>query len=684
MNRISRFVTGKTKTVVLIFTVLAIVSAFLMLTVPVNYKITDYLPQNAQSTIAIKVNDREFNSPIPNARVMIGNVTLMQAMEYKNRISAIDGVYDVTWLDSIIDLKEPIEMADRKVVEQYYKDNTALFSISILDGREVEVTDEIYRLIGEDNAIAGDAVNLATSKKMLVSEVLSALSYLLPIILIVLLFSTSSWIEPLLFLITIGAAVLLNMGSNVIFRDISFMTQSISPILQLAVSLDYAIFLLHSYDEYKTKTDSIREAMALAMKRSFTAILASAATTLFGFLALLFMKFRIGTDLGLNLVKSIVISFVTIMVFLPALTLTCDNLINKTKHKKLLPSFRKIGRTVFRLKVPVLLLVAVIAVPCFLAQSRTDFLYGMGQLSPNSRSGRDQVRINEKFGTSMPIVLLVPKGDPAKEAMLSSELKDIGHVTGVVSYTSMVGRSIPAEYLDPKITGQFYSDNYSRIIVYTDTEEEGEEAFTAVEQVQGKAREYYGDDVYSLGQSVSLYDMKKVVTEDTRIVNLIAIISIFLVLLLSFRSITLPVLLTLTIELAIWINLSIPYFTGSTLCYIGYLVLSTVQLGATVDYAILITDNYLFNRKTMNRKDAIMSTLEGHFISVLTSAVILSSAGFCLGFTTSSPIISDLGILLGRGTLLSMVMVIFFLPPLLVLGDGIIKKTTFKADFHKE
>lgn len=684
MNRISRFVTGKKRTVVIIFSVLAVVCGLLMLTVPVNYKITDYLPQNARSTIAIRINDREFNSPVPNARVMISNVTLMQAMEYKKKISSIEGVHEVIWLDSVINLKEPIEMADREVVEQYYKDNTALFSVTILDGYEVEATDEIYRLIGEENALAGDAVNLATSKKLLVSEVLSALSYLVPIILIVLLLTTSSWIEPFLFLITIGAAVLINMGTNLFFGEISFMTQSISPILQMAVSLDYSIFLLHSYDEYKAKTDNKREAMAMAMKRSFTAIIASAATTLFGFLALLFMKFRIGADLGLNLVKGIVISFITIMIFLPALTLACDSLITKTKHKKLIPGFKSISRLVWKLRIPVLLLVAVIAVPCFLAQGRTDFLYGMGQISPNSRGGRDQIKINEKFGTSMPIVLLVPRGDPAKEAILGSELEDIDHVTGVVSYAGMVGRSIPAEFLDPGITEQFYSDNYSRIIVYTDTEEEGEEAFSTVERIQEKAREYYDDAVYLLGQSVSLYDMKNVVTEDTRIVNLIAIASIFLILLLSFRSVTLPVLLTLTIEMAIWINLSIPYFTGGTLCYIGYLVLSTVQLGATVDYAILITDNYLFNRKAMNRKDAIRATLEGHFVSVLTSAVILSSAGFCLGFTTSSPIISDLGILLGRGTLLSMALVILFLPPLLVLGDGIIKKTTLKAEFHKE
>jgi predicted RND superfamily exporter protein len=683
MNRISKFVTGKTKFVVILFTVMALVCALLMLMVTINYKITDYLPKNAQSTVAISINNSEFDQSVPNARVMISNVTLTQALEYKAKIAAIDGVSEVLWLDDIIDLKKPVEMADDDIVEEYYKDSTALFSVTILDGYEVSVTDEIYRLIGEENALAGNAVNLATSKKLLVSETLSAMAYLVPIIIIVLLLSTSSWIEPLLFLITIGVAVLINMGTNIFFGEISFMTQSISPILQMAVSLDYAIFLLHSYEEYKTKTTDIKEAMALAMKRAFPAIIASAATTMFGFLALLFMKFRIGADLGLNLVKGIVISFISILVFLPALTLSLNSLVNSTKHKKLMPDFKAISKIVSGIKVPVLLLIAIIAVPCFLAQNRTDFLYGTGSISPFSRSGQDQVKINDRFGVSTPIVLLIPKGEPAKEAMLSSDLEKIDHVTQVVSYAKTVGRTIPGEYLDPGITGQFYSDNYSRIIVYTDTDEEGEEAFAAVEQVQQKAREYYSDKVYSLGQSVNLYDMKNVVTNDTRVVNLIAIVSIFLVLLFTFRSITLPIILTLTIELAIWINLSIPYFTGNTLCYIGYLVISTVQLGATVDYAILLTDNYMLNRRSMKKKEAIKATLDRHFISILISAVILSSAGFCLGLTSSSPVVSELGILLGRGTLMSMAMVVCFLPSLLVLGDKIIGKTTLKADFFK-
>jgi predicted RND superfamily exporter protein len=644
----------------------------------------DYLPEDSQSTIALKIMEEEFTQAVPNARVMLYEVTLQEALEYKEKLEAIDGVTEVIWLDDVINLKEPIEMADTDTVKAYYKDSTALISVTITEGKEVATCDSIYELIGEENALAGNAVNMATAQKLSASESFGAFLILIPLIILILLLSTSSWVEPLFFLIAIGISILLNMGSNMIFGEVSFMTQSISPILQMAVSLDYAIFLLHSFEDYRKKTDDVNEAMQLAMRRAFPAIIASAATTLFGFLALMFMNFRIGSDLGINLVKGIVFSFITVMVFLPAFTLFCYKWIDRTRHKEILPSFQNIGKLIVKLKIPALVLIAIIILPSFLAQSKTDFLYGTGSLSSNSRSGQDEIKISDKFGTSIAIVLLVPKGEAAKEQLLCIDLEELDHVNQVISYASMVGATIPDGYLDSAITNQFYSKNYSRIILYTDTKEEGDIAFTLVDQVQSTARKYYGNTVYSCGQSITLYDMKNVVSADTIKVNLIAILAIALVLLLTFRSISIPILLLITIEAAIWINLSTPYFLGNSLCYIGYLVINTVQLGATVDYAILLTDNYKRNRQLTSKREAIKNTLGETFHSILISAVILSSAGFCLGLTSSNPIVSELGMLLGRGTLLSMAMVVCVLPQLLLLFDPIIKKTTLKANFYKE
>lgn len=684
MIHIPKLITTHKKLVVLLFIVTAILCIFLIPQVAVNYNMVDYLPANAQSTIALNVMEDEFTQSVPNARVMLKNVSLQKALELKEELQEIEGVTEVLWLDDIINLKEPIEIADQDTVEGYYKKNTALLSITLADGMEVAATDAIYELIGEENALAGNAVNIATAQKLSVSESMGAFLILVPLILLILLLSTSSWIEPLFFLLTIGLSVLINMGSNAMFGEVSFMTQSISPILQMAVSLDYAIFLLHSFEDYRKKTKDVKEAMQLAMRRAFPSIIASAATTLFGFVALLFMKFSIGSDLGRNLIKGIILSFISVMVFLPALTLFCYQWIDRTRHREIIPTFRQIGKLIVKLKIPALVLVAIIILPSFLAQSKTEFLYGTGSVSLDSRSGQDEAKISEEFGASTAIVLLVPKGDSAKEQLLSEDLKKIPHVNQVISYATMVGVTIPEDFLDTTITNQFYSKNYTRIILYTDTKEEGETAFTVVETVQNKAKEYYGDMVYSCGQSVTLFDMKNVVSTDTTKVNLIAILAIALVLLLTFRSISLPILLLITIETAIWINLSTPYFLGNSLCYIGYLVINTVQLGATVDYAILLTDNYRRSRIDLSKTEAIKNTLGESFHSILISATILSSAGFCLGLTSSNFIVSELGMLLGRGTLLSMAMVVIVLPHLLLLFDSIIIKTTLRANFYKE
>lgn len=684
MQSVSRVIIRHRKAVLILVVAAAVICAVLSFGVPVNYSFSDYLPENAPSTKALSVLAEEFNDAVPNARVMLKSVTIQEALDYKAKLKALDGVSDVLWLDDVIDIKLPLETADSETVEAYYKNGSALVSLTIRSGDEVPVTEAIYELIGPENALSGHAVDIAAAQNLTGNETRTATLILIPVIILILMVSTTSWLEPLLYLGAIGISVLINMGTNLFLGEVSFVTNAVSPILQLAVSMDYAIFLLRSFEEYRKQTDDIHEAMSLAMKRAFSAIAASAATTVFGFLALVFMKFGVGADLGIVLFKGVVLSFLSVMVFLPALTLCVYKLLDRTKHRSILPEFRRMGRVVSKVRIPALILVLLLLIPSFLAQSKNDFTYGLGVLGTESRSGRDKIAVNAEFGESNAIVLLAPKGSAAKEKLLGGDLKALPHVTGIVSYAALVGPEIPPEYLDGDVTDRFYSDNYSRIIVYTDTADEGADAFNTVEQVQAKAREYYGDGVLSCGQSVIMYDMKNVIQQDNTLVNLIAIISILLVLLVTFRSLTLPLLLTVTIEAAIWINLAFPYFSGNPLCYIGYLIISTVQLGATVDYAILLTTHYTHNRKTMTKKEALRATMREAFSSILISGSILSLSGFTLRFTSSNQIVSDLGLLLGRGTILSMLLVVFFLPALLTLLDRLIIKTTLRADFLKE
>lgn len=663
---------------------LTLLATIVQFGVAVNYNMVDYLPEDAPSVKAMEIMEEEFEGAVPNTRVMIHDVTIQEALGYKEKLSEIDGVSDVTWLDDAIDIRTPIEMADEETVESYYKENNALFSLSIEKGDEVAVTDAIYEVIGEENAMAGEALDTATSQKMAGQESFYAALLLVPIIIIILVLSTNSWVEPLFFLTAIGVSVLINLGTNIFLGEVSFVTQSVAPILQLAVSLDYAIFLLHSFSDYRKTVADPKEAMQLAMKKSFPAITASASTTFFGFMALSLMNFQIGSDLGINLVKGILLSFISVMVFLPALTLLFYKWIDKTQHKPLIPSFNKVGSIVVKLRIPSLLLVALLIVPAFMAQSETNFIYGLGDQPESTRAGSDKMKIQEEFGAYTPMVLLVPKGDMAKEEAFVQDIEKIDQVSSVLAYVNTVSSAIPPEYLDESITDQFYSDNYSRIIINTTTKNEGDEAFYLIEEIKQTAEEYFGDEAQSLGESVTLYDIKNTIQKDNALVNLLTVLTIALVLIVTFKSISYPIVLLLTIQTAVWINLSVPYFTDSSLVYVGYLIISTVQLAATVDYAILLTEDYTTNRKQMSARKAIKKTLDEKIFSIGISAAILSSVGFILAFTSSNPIVSSIGLLLGRGALLAFIMVVFFLPALVLVFDKVIEKTTWKANHYKE
>ena len=679
MDGLTRGITRHKKLVIAIFLVATVISAVLILGVSVNYDLTDYLPEDSESTIALDLMYEEFGSGVPNTRVMVRNLTLTGAVEMKEKIAQAPGVTGVMWLDDTQDMSTPIELMDSATVEQYWHDGTALYQVTIEEGRESEAVAALYEMLGSDVAISGNSANTASMQNLVVSEVVGAASILIPIIIIILLLTTTSWISPVLFLLTIGVAVLINMGTNVVFGEISFVTQSVSPILQLAVSLDYAIFLLNSFGRHRQEVDSSETAMRLAIKESFSSIAASAATTLFGFMALMFMRFGIGSDLGLNLMKGIVLSYVSVMVFLPALALASVKLLDKTSHRPIIHTGKRLGRALVKVRIPALILVLIAVIPCYLAQTRADFLYGNGTPDTRTDYGRDTVAINEEFGESNALVLLVPRGDPGAEAKMAEELAGIDHVTSVLSYAGTVG-AVPEGFLDESIVSQFYSDGYARIIMYTDTSEEGDEAFAVVEQVRAAADKYYSES-WLCGQSANLYDMRDVVTADSTLVNWIAIGFIFLTLLVTFKSATLPFILLFVIEAAIWINLSVPYFADQPLVYIGYLVINTVQLGATIDYAILMTNGYTANRRTMGKREAVVATLNTNFESVLTSGVILTAAGLCLGFVSSLQVVAELGILLARGTVLSMAMVVLALPALLMLFDPLTARLTWKAGF---
>ena len=668
-----KFYTGivnKRKLIIVLFMVAFIISLFCSKLVSVNYDITDYLPENTKSTVSIDVMQAEFDGGIPNARVMIKNVTIPEALKYKEKLKNIEGVTEVSWLDDTVDITVPLSTFDNDTLETYYKDNTALFTLTIEEEKQIDAVAQIRDIIGENNAVTGSAVSTADATTNTLSEILKITVIAVAFVLFVLILTTNSWIEPVVILAGLGVAIILNNGSNLIFGEISFVTNAAGSVLQLAVSLDYSVFLLHRFEECRKDYSDPKEAMVDALCKSTSSILSSGLTTVIGFIALVLMQFRIGADLGIALAKGVAISLITVFVFMPALILCTYKWLDKTKHKALLPSFNGLGKVVQKIAIPMVCIFAILIVPSYLGSNANSYHYGASEiLGENTRYGKDTAAIEDVFGKSDTYVLLVPKGDTAVQTELSDELKTLPQITSIISYVDMAGAEIPSAYLDADTLSLLEGENYSRMVLTVDVPAEGADTFALVENVRRTADKYYPDNNYLAGDGISTYDLKETITADMVLVNLVAIGAIFMTLLLTLKSLTIPLMLVLSIETAIWLNLSVPYFSDSPIYYLAYLIISSVQLGATVDYAILMTDRYKENRQTLSKKEAVIQTVSNVFVSIMTSGSALTVVGFLLGIMSSNQLLAQLGIFIGRGALLSLAIVLFVLPGLLYLLD---------------
>lgn len=680
-----KFYTGVVKcrkAILVLFIAAAITGLFLSRLVSVNYDITDYLPPDSPSTVALDVMGEEFDGGIPNARVMIRDVSVVQALEYKEKLKQIDGVQEVTWLDDVVDVREPLETQEADTVEAYYKDGAALFTVTVEEEKRLEAVEAMRELVGENGALTGNAVSTATATTDTVVEISRIVVVAVLFVLLVLILTTNSWVEPLIVLGGLGVAILINNGSNLIFGEISFVTNAAGSILQLAVSLDYSVFLIHRFEECRKTNPDVEEAMVDALCKSTGSILSSGLTTVIGFVALCLMRFLLGPDLGLALAKGVALSLITVFIFMPALILSLHKLMDKTRHKDFMPSFRGFGRLVQKMMLPLVWVFLVLVVPSYLASNSNSYYYGSSHMfNEETRMGKDIAQVEAVFGQSDSYVLLVPAGQTALEKELSDELHTLPEITGIISYVDMAGSEIPTEFLDADTLAQLQSDNYSRMVLSVDADYEGEETFRLVEQIREIAEKYYPGTYYLAGEGVSSYDLMNTVTADMVKVNAIAIGAVLVVLLILQKSIVLPVILVLCIETAIWINLSIPYFKGDIVFYIAYLIISSIQLGATVDYAILFSDRYREARLTYSKKDAIVETISAVMVSVLTSGSVLTVVGFLLGKMSSNGLLAQLGMFLGVGAICSLVIVLFVLPGFLYLLDGLFIKKSAKE--HK-
>lgn len=663
----------------MIFIVLIFLSAINAPLVKVNYDLTEYLPATAESKVAIDLMEKEFGYP-GTARIMIKDVSIYEAYMYKQRIENIDGVDMVTWMTEDVYMTE--DFIDLDAEKDYYRDHCAVMDVTFDKGDNDDLTKEavgrIQDMLGERGRYAGPAVENKSLEETLDKEMQVIMTVAVILILIILCATTDSWFEPVLFLSVMGIAIILNMGSNIMLGTISFMSSSVAAVLQLATSMDYSVFLLHTYvRRNEAKPGNKEKAMAGALKESAVSILSSAMTTFVGFMALLSMRFGLGRDVGLVLGKSIICSVATVLFLMPALLLRFGDLIEKTKHRTLMPKFKLASRAVFKVRYLVLALMIIVVVPAYVAQNMNSFTFGNSALgrSEGTKVYADTAEIEEKFGRSNLYLVIVPNETPIKERDLANELEDLYYVKSIKGIANVLPVGIPESIVPESIEKQLRTENYARMLMYTRTDTESELAFQTSDEIKSIVRKYYPENSYVVGNTPSTQDLKELMVPDYAVTNVISLIAVAVVVGIAFKSFLLPILVLIPITIATYINMTVPYLQGESFMFNGFIIVSCIQLGATVDYSILLTNNYIYNREHgMEKKQAALDALQRSILSILTSGTILTVAGYGIYFISSVSAISSLGHLIGRGGLISMCMVILAVPALLTVFDTLVFK----------
>ena len=672
------FIIRKSRAIEKVFIVMVLISAVMAPFVEVNYDLTEYLPDSVESRQGLNIMEDTFGYP-GTARVMIKDVTLYEAKAYKDRLEKVDGVDRILWLDTSTNVFSGEGFIDYTSIDQYYKDDCAVMDVIFEEGDTSKKTsaaiDDMKEITGEKGCYVGMAVQDKSVAKNVRSEMQMILVIGVFMIFLVLCLTTNSWVEPFLYLTVMGVAVVINKGTNLFLGEISFLTNSVSAVLQLAVSMDYSIFLIHAFTRYKKAGMGQTEALRAAIDEALNSIFASSLTTIVGFIVLVFMRFSIGYDMGIVLAKGIVCSLLTVVLFMPAMIIRLAGWMERTAHRPFLPEFDRLSRGIYRVRYLVLAIVAVLVLPAYTAQGMNSYMYGNDAVGAGEGTEvyADEQEIDRIFGRSNMMMALVPSGDNVREREFSQELSDLPYTKTVMSLSQTLPEGVPESFLPESVTGLLHDESgWSRILIYVRSKGESEAAFRYADEISAIMKEYYPGESYLVGATPSTQDIKATITEDYSRVNTLSLIGVFVVVMFSFKSILIPIIAMIPIEVAIFINMAVPYIAGETMIFMGYIIVSSIQLGATVDYAILTTNNYIACRKTMEKEAAAVETLKRSIPSILTSGSILTIVGYILYHISSIAAIGDMGHLIGRGAILSMLLVCTFMPALLVLGDRVL------------
>lgn len=681
MNKVSKAIAQSRMLILVIAFLLLIPSVLGYLKTDVNYDILGYLPDELDTRIAQSILKDDFDCG-SLGMLIVENMEDKDVSKLKEEVKKVEGVNDVIWIDDAIDLSVPKEILPEDIRDIFYSENSTLMIIKFVGTDASTETEnalsDVRKIAGKQAFLSGVAGVIKDTKDLANKE--TPIYVLIAVILSIIILSITmeSYVIPIVFLSSIGIAIIYNMGSNVIFENISYVTKALSAVLQLGVTMDYSIFLLHRYDEERESRENKVEAMANAIEATIESVVGSALTTVAGFLALCVMDLALGKDIGLVMAKGVVIGVICTITILPALVLTFDKVIHKYKHKNILPTFQKSSSFIIKHHKGIVLISLLILIPAAIGKEKASVYYNLDESLPDnlpSIVANDKLK-NEFNMVSTNIILVSDDLDRYKVKEMVKELNNVDGVTMAASLESVLGSRIPENFLPNELLEQVKKGGYEGIIVNSKYKSATNEVAVQLDEINEIVKKYDPEGLVG-GEAPLTNDLVTIADSDFKKVSIFSIVAIFLIIMVIFKSISVPVLLVLAIELAIFINLGIPYYTGTTIPFISSIVIGTIQLGATVDYAILLTSRFKEELSNTNdKKEAMIKALQSSSRSIITSALTFFGATAGVGIISELEMISSLCVLMARGAIISMLVILFVLPGILLIFEGIIIKTS--------
>ena len=689
MIRIGKWIT-KHKNIILILTVLLLIpAAFGYVSTRVNYDVLSYLPESLETVKGQDIMVDEFGMGA-FSMIIVEDMDMKDAVKLENKLEKIDHVKDVLFYDDALDISVPTEMIPEDLRKAFFNGDAKMM-ISFFDS--TTSTDETMGAIEKirstvsSNVYASGMSGVVTDIKNLALEEMPVYVVVASVLsLIVLLITMESVVSPLIFLATIGISIVFNLGSNLFLGEISYITQALAAVLQLAVTMDYSIFLLESYEANKLRyPGDNKRAMAHAIANTFKSVSSSSVTTIAGFIALCFMTFKLGTNIGVVMSKGVVIGVVACVTILPAMILTFDKAIEKTSHKALIPSLDKVSHFIVKHHWAALIVFAILLAPAAYGNSNYEIYYNLDTSLPKDiPSAKANEQLKENFDMSSIHMILLQDGLTAKEKNeMLSKVKKVDGVKWVLGLDSIVGPNLPDSLIPDKIKTMLKTDNYELQFVCSDYASATDESNAQIHSIDKIVKSYQKKGMV-IGEAPLMKDLSDVTNVDLENVNIISIAAIFIIILITFKSISIPIILVSVIEFAIACNMAVPYYTHTSLPFVASIVIGTIQLGATVDYAILMTNRYHKERtiRKRSKKDAIIIAHQTSIKSILTSGLCFFAATFGVSIYSRIDMIGAICTLLARGAVISMVVVICILPAMLWIFDGVIIRSSW--DMIKE